>query len=140
MATITLNEPITTKSVESLNVPYQVGWVHAVFYFVSGLWPIVSMNTFTRVVGDQGSTELTQTIGLMMVATSIGLYLALKRRELTTPIIAVAMVNALFLAGFDFYYLTSGNFTVIHLADLVAQAGLFVSWLVAMLPGRRGEP
>lgn len=140
MATMTLNEPITTRSVESLNVSQQIGWIHAVFYFVSGLWPLLSPGTFVEVVGDQGSLELTRTIGMLLVATSIGLFFALKRQELTAPLIVIAMADALFLAAFDFYYLTSGQFTVIHLADLLAQGGLFVSWLVALLPARRTSP
>ena len=44
-----------------------------VFYFITGVWPVLHISSFKEVTGPKTDIWLVKTVGLLMVALSFGL-------------------------------------------------------------------
>ena len=109
---------------------YRLALFHSIFYFFSGLWPIVHMPSFLFVTGPKTDLWLVKTVGWMIVATSIVIFYAWLKKEINRPIALLAILNALFLAGVDVYYNLTDVIPPIYLLDAVAEAGLIIAWIL----------
>ncbi len=101
----------------------------AVYYGVTGLWPVVHLPSFEAVTGPKTDDWLVHMVGLLAVAIGAGLGVAVARNRARTPEVTVlATAAALAFAGIDLWYSLSGQIRLIYLADaaveLVLLAGL----------------
>jgi hypothetical protein len=101
----------------------------AVYYGVTGLWPVVHLPSFEAVTGPKTDDWLVHMVGLLAVAIGAGLGVAVARnRARTLEVTVLAAAAALAFAGIDLWYSLSGQIRLIYLADaaveLVLLAGL----------------
>jgi hypothetical protein len=121
---MTMNEARTT--------PYRpVAAVHAAYWIVTGVWPVVSIGSFQWLTGRKRDLWLVKTVGLLLAVIGAVIGLA-GRRDLTAPEIpALAIGSAATIATVDILYYRKGVLRWVYLVDAVGEIALIGWWLAA---------
>jgi hypothetical protein len=110
--------------------------VQAVYYVVSGLWPIIHLRSFMAVTGPKQDTWLVKTFGAFIVG--IGAVLLSARgageRRLASRL---AVTSAVTLAAAEAWYVGRRRISPMYLADAVLEL-LFAGTILARLGRRPG--
>ena len=102
--------------------------LQAVFYIVTGVWPIVSMRSFEVITGPKVDRWLVKTVGALVAVIGAALALASRRRQLAPEVVLVAAGSAAALATIDSVYVAKRRISPVYLLDAVAEIALVVGW------------
>src|SRR4051812_47371653 len=105
----------------------------AVYFGVTGIWPLVDIDSFMRVTGPKRDIWLVRTVSVLVTVIAAAIALAAWRREVNLPTIALAIGSAAALGAVDVIYALRGTIAKIYLADAVAEALLILAWAIALL-------
>jgi hypothetical protein len=105
-----------------------------IYFFLTGVWPLLSMRTFEAVTGPKRDRWLVKTVGVLVAV--IGATLATVARP-STPTSVLAVGSAAGLGAVDVVYSLKGRISRVYLLDAVLEALLVVGWLAALRPGSR---
>lgn len=108
---------------------YRLALFQSVFYFVTGIWPLVHMPSFLFVTGPKTDLWLVNTVGLMITATAFVLFFAWLKKEINRSIALLAILNALFLTSVDVYYSVTDVISSVYLFDAAAEVALIIAWI-----------
>src|SRR5436305_6669143 len=72
-------------------------WVQGLYYLATGVWPLVSMDTFLMVTGPKTDLWLVDTVGVLVGVIGLVLLLAAARRHATAEVVVLALGSALAL-------------------------------------------
>jgi hypothetical protein len=108
----------------------------AVYFGVTGIWPLVDIHSFMRVTGPKRDIWLVRTVGVLVTVIAAAIALAGWRREIDVPVIALAIGSAAALGAVDVIYVLRGTIAKIYLADAAAEALLIAAWTIALVAGR----
>ena len=121
-------------------------WVQGVYYLITGVWPLVSIETFILVTGPKtdhliagpdADNWLVKTVGVLVTAVAlVFLYAAWTRRAVPETVI-LALGAAVALGAISGIYAGNGTIPPIYFADAVAEAILILGWLWALARGLR---
>lgn len=100
------------------------GW----YYVISGLWPIIDIDSFQVVTGPKTDLWLVRTVGVLVTVIGATLLFAARRRRLDAPVVLLAMGSALGLAGIDLVYALAGRIAPVYLFDAAAEIVLAGLW------------
>jgi hypothetical protein len=76
-----------------------IALVRGLYFPITGLWPLVSSETFQRVTGPKVDLWLVKTVGVLVAVSEAALILAGVKEEVTPAVILVAVGSAAYLAG-----------------------------------------
>src|SRR4030042_4958162 len=99
------------------------------YYFITGLWALLSMRTFEKVTGPQTDRWLVQTIGLMLVVIGLALITSGIRKTITPEMVILGVGTAGVLLGIDVFYVSIKKISRIYLLDAVAELLLIAGWI-----------
>jgi hypothetical protein len=111
----------------------KIALFQGVFYVVTGLWPIVHIQSFLLVTGPKTDLWLVKTVGVLVTVVGLVLLSASRRHRVADEIILLAVGSALGLAAIDLVYALSGRISVVYLGDAAVEIGLAMLWIVARL-------
>ena len=111
---------------------YFVALVQGIYFLVSGIWPILHMESFLRVTGPKTDLWLVKTVGLLLAVIGAVLILAQLNREVNTSIVVLAMGSALSLVLVEFVYVTKKVISPIYLGDAFVELLLIAWWLLSI--------
>ena len=100
--------------------------LQGLYFFVTGVWPLVSMRTFEAVTGPKVDRWLVKTVGVLVAV--IGGSLVLGARQLAPPTTALAIGSAAGLGAIDTIYAAKGRISRIYLLDAVLEGLLVAAW------------
>jgi hypothetical protein len=103
--------------------------IQGVFFFLTGVWPLVHIRSFIWVTGPKNDIWLVKTVGLTIVACSLGMLAASFRKFIQPDVIVILLGFSLFLAGVDIYYNITDVIAPIYLADAVVELLFVLIWL-----------
>jgi hypothetical protein len=124
-----------------------VCWVQGVYYALTGLWPLVSIETFQwvtgrktdhLVTGDEADHWLVMTVGVLVMAIAAAILFAAWRKKFSAEIAVLALASAAGLTAIDVIYVWRGTILPIYLVDAGAEISLIAAWAVLLL--RRDNP
>ncbi len=98
------------------------------FYFVTGIWPNLHIHSFMEVTGPKNDIWLVKTVGLCIVACSLGLLSASFRKFVQPDVVVIFLGFASFLTAVDIYYNITDVIAPIYLADAVVEMMLILTW------------
>jgi hypothetical protein len=102
------------------------GW----YYVVTGVWPILDIDSFQLVTGPKVDLWLVRTVAVLVTVIGATLLVAVRQRRLDAPIVLLAVGSALGLASIDIVYVVVGRIPPIYLLDAVAEIVLVALWAV----------
>jgi hypothetical protein len=108
----------------------------AAFYLATGIWPLLSMNTFEKVTGPKTDKWLVKTVAMMINVVGVVLAVAGLRRKIAPEIPLLAVGSALALTAVDVVYVSKKRISKIYLLDAVAELILVALWIVAWQQAR----
>lgn len=124
-------------------------WVQGMYYLVTGIWPLVSIETFQLMTGPktdhlptgrEADHWLVMTVGVLITAIAISLVVAAWRRRNPVEIAILAVASALGLTAIDVIYVARHVISPIYLVDAAGEAVLLAAWgyvlIGAMRPAR----
>jgi hypothetical protein len=99
------------------------------FYIVTGVWPLLHMQSFERISGPKVDHWLVKTVGLLL--TVIGSVLMIdglrQRTELGSALLGVGSAGA--LTAIDVIYVAKKRIWPVYLLDAVVETGLIALWI-----------
>ena len=96
--------------------------LQAVYYLITGLWPVIDIDTFQDVTGPKTDDWLVKMVGLLAAAIGATLLFGAMRRELPREMIVLAVLSAASFIAIDVVYTTSGTISKIYLVDAAIEA------------------
>src|SRR3954471_11930266 len=105
----------------------------AIYFAITGLWPIVHMRSFLAVTGPKADLWLVKTVGVLVTAVAIPVGLAGWHDRVTPEVMILAIGSAAGLGAVDLIYSLRRVISKIYLVDALAEAALVLLWLDALL-------
>jgi hypothetical protein len=102
-------------------------WVQALFYLLTGLWPLVHLASFEAVTGPKVDDWLVRMVGLLTVVIGAVLALALRARRVTPEVALLAAGAAASYAAIDFTYALGNRIRDVYLLDGVVEVVFVVA-------------
>lgn len=104
--------------------------IQAVYFAITGVWPIVSIRTFMAVTGPKNDIWLVKTVGVLVTVVGVVIGLAAWRGNFSLEVFVLAVGSAAALGFVDVYYHVRGVIPKIYLLDAVAEAVLIAAWVI----------
>lgn len=101
---------------------------HAIYYGVTGIWPLVSLGTFERVTGPKTDGWLVKTVGPLVTAIAGALGVSAWRGEATAEIVTLAAAGAAGFGAIDVVYVARRRIAPIYLLDAAGECALLALW------------
>lgn len=110
-----------------------VALTQALFYLLTGLWPLVHIESFQKVTGPKVDLWLVKTVGALVTAIGAALGLAAYRREMTPELVVLGASSAASLTAIDVVYVARRRIAPIYLLDALAESLLIGGWIVVWM-------
>jgi hypothetical protein len=116
-------------------------WVQGVYYLLTGLWPILDVNSFQVVTGQktdhlvtglEADHWLVMTVGVLITAIALSILVGAWRNAITIESIVLALGSAIALTAIDVIYVTRGAIPPIYLVDAAIEMVVIASWFVVL--------
>ena len=102
------------------------------YYFVTGVWPLVSIGTFQKVTGPKTDLWLVKTAGVLIASIGSVLAVAGLRKTSGPEIPLLAVTSAAGLTGIDVVYVAKRRISPVYLLDALAELTLIAAWAFAL--------
>ncbi|CAN5449566.1 hypothetical protein BH23BAC3_BH23BAC3_25320 [soil metagenome] len=99
------------------------------FYMLTGIWPILHMDSFIAVTGPKADLWLVRTVGMLIFFIGAGILTAGIRKQISISIIIIAAGAAFGLMVIDVTYVWLNVISPIYLLDAVIELTLVVLWI-----------
>jgi hypothetical protein len=106
------------------------------YYLITGVWPLVSIETFEYVTGPKTDDWLVMTVGVLVTAIAIALLAAWWRKTEPLEIAILAIASAIGLTAIDVIYVARKVILPIYLVDAAVECVLIAGWITALLTKR----
>lgn len=103
--------------------------VQGAYFAVTGLWPLLAVDSFQKVTGPKTDLWLVKTVGMCVLATALALIVAGAHNDVTP---AIATLGAATAAGFlliDTRYVATGRISPVYLLDAAIEVAFLLAWL-----------
>lgn len=115
---------------------YYICLLQSIYYIITGIWPLVHIESFIWVTGPKYDIWLVKTVGILILATGLVLLSAARNKRISLEILLLATGNALGLTAIDIYYAGIDRISNIYLSDALAEVVLIIAWLFAWFTGK----
>lgn len=103
------------------------------YYFVTGIWPLLSIDTFMQVTGPKTDIWLVKTVGILVTVIGAALINAGLWIDFSPEVLIIAIGSALGLMLIDVVYVSKKIISKIYLLDAAAELLLVIGWLLALI-------
>ena len=114
-----------------------VCFAQGLYYLLTGLWPLISMETFLLVTGPKTDLWLVDTVAVLIIVIASVLLYAAARHQISGPILLLAVASAAGLTIIEGFYALRGTIWSVYLLDAVLEVVLIALWAIAMLRSRK---
>jgi hypothetical protein len=113
-------------------------WVQGIYYLSTGVWPLVSIETFQAVSGNktdnlptghEADHWLVNTVAVLIAADSIVLLFAAWHKQVPSEVAILALGAAAGLTAIDVVYVLRGVIAPIYLADAAMEVPFILLWV-----------
>ncbi len=113
--------------------------VQGVYYLLTGLWPLLSLDTFEKITGPKTDDWLVKTVGVLVLVEGVAFLIAAWRRQTAVELAILALGSALGLAFIDVTYSASRVISLVYLLDALLELVLILGWGRVLLMHGRGH-
>src|SRR3954464_3377698 len=106
-------------------------WIQEMYFLVTGLWPLLSIDTFQLVTGRktdhlvtgrEADHWLVNTVGVLVIAIGLALLFAAWRGRSSTEVMVLGLGAAIGLTCIDLVYHFRGTISAVYLADAALES------------------
>jgi hypothetical protein len=108
-----------------------VAFLQGIYYVLTGIWPLFSIDTFQMVTGSKTDLWLVQTVGVLIAVIGAVLLTTAWRRCAAVEVILLALGSAAALGAVDVVFVVRRVIAPIYLLDAAAEVVLVLMWLLA---------
>jgi hypothetical protein len=76
---------------------YLVALIQGIYFFVSGIWPILSMGTFLKVTGPKADLWLVKTVGIILAVIGLVEFIYVAKRVISPIYLADAFIELILI-------------------------------------------
>jgi hypothetical protein len=113
--------------------------VQGIYFIITGVWPILHIESFIAVTGPKTDIWLVKTVGMLVLVIGAGLLTAGIRQQISLPVVLIAAGSAFGFALVDIIYVWQGVIGPIYLADAFIELIFLVFWMILMFKPRHRE-
>jgi hypothetical protein len=113
--------------------------VQGVYYSLTGLWPLVSIDTFQSVTGPKTDLWLVRMVGVLAAVIGGTLLVAVFRRRTSAEVCVLAVGSALGFGTVDVVYAGIGRISPVYFGDAAVEIALAATLVSAILVARRNS-
>jgi hypothetical protein len=106
-----------------------VAFAQGLYFFLTGVWPIIDIVSFQKVTGPKTDLWLVKTVGVIVAVIGAVLILAGATGEITYSIRLLALGSAAGLATIDVIYVTKRVISPIYLLDALLELAIIILWV-----------
>jgi len=114
-----------------------VGLAQGLYYFVTGLWPLLSFATYQSMTGIAATGGMAQMFGVSLVIMAIVIAMASIRQAVSLEILVLAVGSGAVIALAEFVLVAQRILPKVYLIDMVARIVLIGLWVSAWTIRRR---
>lgn len=120
---------------------FTVCLLHGIYYFVTGVWPLLHIESFIWISGPKYDIWLVKTVGIILAVIGLSLFSAGLKKRIQPETILLALGSAAGLASVDIYYAAIiDRIYDIYLLDALAEIILVFLWLLYLRPVKGDKP
>jgi hydrogenase/urease accessory protein HupE len=101
----------------------------AAYYAITGIWPLVDIESFERLTGPKAERWLVRTVGALVTAIGASLAVSAQDDPGRPEMLILAAGSALALGTIDVVYVAKRRISPVYLLDALAQAALLIGWI-----------
>lgn len=109
--------------------------VQGVYFFITGVWPLLHIESFIWLSGPKYDIWLVETVGILLALIGLHMFVAGYFRRIHVETFLIAAGSAAALATVDIYYVAIGRIWEIYLLDAGIEVIFVILWLMI---SRRG--
>jgi hypothetical protein len=111
---------------------YWLAIVQAIYFLITGVWPIVHLRSFMAVTGPKVDYWLVKTVGAIVTVIGIVIGIAAMREggRFEIELVVLAAGSAAALGAVDVIYVAKRVIARIYLADALVEAILVAAWVI----------
>ena len=109
--------------------------IQGFYYLITGIWPLVHMESFLAVTGPKTDLWLVQTVGALIAVVGAALLLASASGRVTWEIALLGAASAIALALVDVTFVSREVIPSIYLADAAPEMAFLLWWVLAAVRG-----
>jgi hypothetical protein len=106
------------------------------YFFLTGIWPLVHVDSFLWVTGPKTDIWLVKTVGALLIPVSIAIGLGYFIKTDQRSLLVLAMGTNIAFICIDVYYSVTDVISDIYMADAVVEACLLLGWIAATKQNR----
>jgi hypothetical protein len=134
-------DPSGATAMKSRSIFTWTSWIQGVYYALTGLWPLFSIETFQvvtgrktdhLVTGDEADHWLVKTVGALITAIAVVFLAAAWNRRSAIDVAILGITSAVALAAIDVVFVNRGTISPIYLVDAGAEAALIALWTIVL--------
>jgi hypothetical protein len=95
---------------------------------VTGLWPLLHLQSFFKVTGPKTDVWLVKTLGVLISVIGAVLGMAGVQQSVTREIALLGVGSAAGLTAIEVIYVARRRIAPVYLLDAVAELGLLIGW------------
>jgi hypothetical protein len=116
-------------------------WIQGIYFALTGLWPLISIETFQMVTGrktdhlvtgDESDHWLVNAVGALVTANAVVFLAAAWNRRKTIDVAILGISTPLALTAIDVVYVFRGTISAVYLVDAAAEVALIALWAVVL--------
>jgi hypothetical protein len=107
------------------------------YYFLTGLWPLVSLKSFVFVTGPKTDEWLVYMVGLLAASIGLTLWVGADSLQGARALAALAVATPISFAAIDLRYALTGRIAPVYLLDAAVEIGFLAALLVGWLGARQ---
>jgi hypothetical protein len=138
--------PVAREQRRSMTLFTVLLWTQGFYFLCTGLWPIMSIDTFQMVTGAktdhlptgrEADHWLVMTVAALVTAVGVTLLFAAWRRRDPPEVAVLAITSSFALTAIDVIYVTRAVIPPIYLADALVEVVFIAAWIIALIRGPR---
>lgn len=103
--------------------------VQGVYFFVTGLWPIVDIHSFMLITGPKTDIWLVKMVGALTIVVSLLLLLTAKKKRVTIESLVIIFGSSIAYFIIDVVYFLERKISYVYLGDAGLQVIFIILWI-----------
>lgn len=104
--------------------------VQGLYFFITGLWPLLHIESFIWLSGPKYDIWLVKTVGILLALIGLHMIVAGYYRRTNAENVLISAGSAAALATVDIYYVAIGRIWTVYLLDAAVEIIFIILWIL----------